>query len=189
MKGFIHDIWWMLLLRGITLLLFGLAAVVWPGLTFVSLAVLFAILILVSGIMNILISIGAITHKRTWFLTFILGIAEIAAGVYLLKNPVLTLATFIATVGITYMIEGIFTIISSFADTIDPGMRLLEVASGILGIIAGFIVIRYPVSGGITFAWILGVYGLIVGTINIASALSLRNFEKEVTTKISKIHA
>ncbi|HAP37955.1 MAG: hypothetical protein US67_C0077G0005 [Candidatus Woesebacteria bacterium GW2011_GWD1_38_10] len=189
MKGFIHDIWWMLLLRGITLLLFGIAAVVWPGMTFVSLAVLFATYILVSGVMNILMSIGAITEKRAWFLTFILGIAEIAIGVYLLKNPVLTMATFVATVGITYMIEGIFAIISAFADTFDPGMRLLEVASGILGIVAGYVVLRYPVSGGLTFTWILGVHGLIVGTICIASALSLHNFEKEVTGKASTTRA
>lgn len=79
MKGFINDIWWMLLLRGLALLLFGIAAVVWPGLTLVTLALYFAVLMLVSGIADMLVAIGAAAHRRSWFVTLMypLGDGEI----------------------------------------------------------------------------------------------------------------
>ncbi len=185
MKGFINDIWWMLLLRGITLLLFGFTAVVWPGLTFVSLAIFFSAYVLVSGMADILIAIGAASHKRAWFITFLLGVIEVGVGTYLLKYPGLALATFIAVAGFTFILQGIFAIIASFIDTQDPGMKILEIASGILGIIAGFIVLQNPVSGGIAFTWVLGVYGIIAGTLSIASALSLRHMTEEVRKVLS----
>jgi uncharacterized membrane protein HdeD (DUF308 family) len=134
--------------------------------------------------MDILVAIGASKHKSAWFVTLLLGILEIGVGVYLLKIPELALTTFIATVGIIFMIQGIFAIIASFVDTSDAGMKVLEVVSGVLGIIAGFVVLRNPISGGIAFAWVLGVYGLIVGTITIASALSIRETWQEIEKAI-----
>jgi len=186
MKGFIKDLWWLLLLQSIALLLFGLVAVVWPGVTLISLGVFFAAYMLVTGVMDILVSIGAITHKRAWFLTLILGVIEIAAGVYVLKTPALALEAFIFAVGITFMIQGIISIIASFIDTVDAGLRVLEVVEGILGIIAGFIVFRNPVGAGIAFTWVLGVYGLIAGTIRIAVALSLRQVANELDAYVGR---
>jgi len=180
MKGFIRDLWWILLLHGIVLLLFGLAMILWPGLTFVSLSLLFSAYVLVSGVINILVAIGAITARRSWFLRLLLGIVEIGVGVYLLKIPGLALSIFVLAVGAIFLLQGIFTIIASIADTRDAGMRILEIVSGILGIIAGFIVLENPVTGGIAFVWVLGVYGLIAGTINISAALSLRHIANEV---------
>ena len=180
MKGFIKDLWWLLLLSGISLLLFGLATVVWPGITLVSLAVFFGVYVLISGVMDILVSIGAIAYKKGWFLTLLLGIVEIAAGVYVLKNPGLALEVLIFAVGITFMVQGILTIIASIVDTTDAGLRVLEVVSGSVGIVTGFIVFRNPVSAGLAFTWVLGVYGLIAGTIRIAAALSLRQTAGEL---------
>jgi uncharacterized membrane protein HdeD (DUF308 family) len=186
MKGFIKDLWWLLLLSGIALLLFGLATVVWPGITLVSLAVFFAVYVLIAGVMDILVSIGSITYKQGWFLTLILGVIEIATGVYVLKNPGLALGVFVLAAGITYMIQGIFTIIASFVDTTDAGLRVLEIVSVILGIAAGFIVFRNPVSAGLAFVWVLGVYGLIAGTIRIAAALSLKQTANELDALVKQ---
>lgn len=185
MKGFVQDIWWLLLLRGIVLLLLGFAAVTWPGATFATLALYLAFYILISGIINILVSIGGITHKSVWFLPLVLGIIEIAAGAYLFKYPLLAASTLIMTVGFLFIVQGIFAIIVSFVDTRDAGMKLLEIISGVLGIVAGLIIIRNPLEGAIVFAWVLGVYGLIAGTINIAAALSVRQMAKEVESTIS----
>jgi uncharacterized membrane protein HdeD (DUF308 family) len=185
MKGFINDIWWILLLRGLGLLLFGVVAVVWPGVTLVSLATYFAILLLVSGIADMLIAIGQATHKQSWFVTLIMGILEVAVGVYFFKNPTLILTTFVGVIGFTFIVQGILSIVASIVGTTDSGVKLLEIITGILGIIAGFVILQNPITGGLAFTWILGVYGIIAGTISIASALSLRQFVGNVEDIIS----
>ncbi len=186
MKGFIKDIWWLLLLQSIALLLFGFITVVWPGKTLVSLATFFAVYMLITGVIDILMSIGGITHRRAWVITLLLGIIEIAAAVYFLKTPGMALEVFVFTVGITFMIQGVFSIIASFIDTTDAGLRILEIIEGILGIVAGLIIFRNPVSAGIAFTWVLGVYGLIAGTMRIAAALSLRQAAGELDELIGQ---
>ena len=54
--------WWLLLIRGIIAVLFGLMAFIWPGLTLVTLILLYAAYALVDGLMAIWVSVTS----RTW---------------------------------------------------------------------------------------------------------------------------
>ncbi len=165
-------LWWMILIRGIALLLLGLLAIAWPGLTLLILAYFFALYVLVAGIINTISGIVSINKRRGWFLSLLLGIIELGVGVYVLRIPGLPLALFIAVIGFTFMVQGILEIIVAFADR-DVGTRVLEIITGILGVIAGFFILRYPLAGGIAFVWVIGIYGLIGGAIRIAIALSV----------------
>lgn len=185
MQRHLHDIWWLFMLRGIVLILFGLVAVLWPGLTLVALATAFAVLLLLSGIADIIAAIRGIAHQSMWFLTMLLGLGELGVGVYLLKNHY-ALATFIALVGLSLVIIGILEIIAAFEPGEDAGRRFLVIIMGALSIIAGFIVLRYPVSSGLAFVWVLGLWGLIAGAVQVAMCLSLRQalIELEAATRV-----
>ena len=174
MSRHLSEIWWMLLLRGIALLLFGVVAVLWPGLTLVAIATAFAVYLLFAGVINIISGIRGEARLSLWWLTLILGLAEIGVGIYLLKNN-LVLATFIAVLGISLIIYGILEIILAFEPGEDPGRRFLVIVAGALSLIAGFIVLRYPASSGVAFAWVLGVWGLVAGAMQVAMALSLHH--------------
>lgn len=181
MKGYESDLWWMNLMGGIALLLFGLLAIVWPGLTFGSLILIFGIYILVAGVINILVSFGSIAHHQAWFLKMILGAVQICAGTYLLKNPQAGLALFVLVAGITFILQGIVAIIAAFVDSSSAGMKVLEVILGVLAIMVGIGVMRNPTVGGVAFVWVLGIYGLIGGCVAIAQALSMHREAKEIS--------
>ncbi len=168
----VKAVWWLVLIQGITLLLFGLLTVAWPGLTFVVLAYLFALFVLTTGVVNTIHGIMGISKRRGWFLSLLLGIVEIAVSIYVLRVPNLTLTTFAAVLGLTFMIQAILAIIVSFVD-ITVESRVLDIIGGVLGIIAGFLILRYPLTGGITYVWVIGIYGLVAGAIRIALALSV----------------
>jgi len=172
-RNHLREVWWLLMLRGLALLLFGLVAVFWPGLTLIALAAAFAAYLLVTGVINIITSIRAQGRRSLWFLTLLLGLAEIGVAIYLLKSG-LVLATFIALIGIVLIVLGILEIIAAFEPGEDPGRRFLLVVGGALALIAGFFVLQYPVSSGLAFVWILGAWGIIAGAIEIAMALSVR---------------
>jgi uncharacterized membrane protein HdeD (DUF308 family) len=174
-----RDIWWLLMLRGIALILFGVVAVVWPGLTLIALATVFAVYLLIGGVVDIIAAIRGIAHRTMWFLTLILGLAEVGVGVYILKNR-LALATFIAVIGISLIVLGILEIIAAFEPGEDAGRRFLVIIAGGLSLIAGFITLRYPVSSGLAFTWVLGVWGLVSGAIQVAMCLSLKSQAHEL---------
>src|SRR5216683_8245783 len=162
------------MLRGIALILFGVVAVVWPGLTLVVLAAAFAVYLLVAGVVDVIAGIRGESRRSMWFLTLILGLAEIGVSVYILKHQ-LVLATFIAVIGLSLVAFGILEVIGAFEPGEDSGRRFLLIIGGLLSLVAGFITLRYPVSSGLAFAWILGVWGLVAGAVQIAMCLSLRS--------------
>ena len=103
-----------------------------------------------------------------WWLVLIEGIALIILGLLMLASPGMTTLILIQFVGIYWLIAGIFKIISIFMDSSAWGWKL---AGGILGIIAGIIVVQHPIWSpfviGATLVIILGVQGLIIGVIGL----------------------
>jgi uncharacterized membrane protein HdeD (DUF308 family) len=172
-QSHLNEVWWLLMLRGLALILFGVIAVIWPGLTLLALATAFAVFLLISGVIDIITGIRAEGKRSLWFLTMLLGLAEIGVAVFLLKTG-LALSTFIALLGFSLIVIGIVEIVAAFEPGEDPGRRFLLIVAGALGLIAGFAVLRYPISSGLAFAWVIGAWGLISGSIQVAMCLSMR---------------
>ena len=177
-KRFIGEYWWILTLRGVLAVLFGIAAVFWPGLTIVTLLYLFAAYILVSGVVDIVHGVGSIFKRTSWFLILILGLIELGVGVYLLRHPHVTFATFILLIGFALIIRGVFEGVGAFSDSLSSTNRVLMIFASIVAILAGILLLFQPASAGVAFVWIVGLYALIVGPILIALSLDLKKISK-----------
>ena len=174
-KKSLQDLWWLFSLRGLALLLFGMLAVIWPGITLYVLALLFAIFLLVQGSLSIISGIRSLANNKTWFLRTVLGFVEVGIGVYLLSSDVaLKVDVFVIYLGLIFLIEGIVELVEAISKNNDNGHRLLNGLAGALAVIAGLILIRYPLSAGITFTWVIGLYGIIAGSLGFVYGLSLR---------------
>jgi uncharacterized membrane protein HdeD (DUF308 family) len=180
----LKHIWWLLLLRGILFLLFGVIAILWPAITFITLAFVFALFVIFSGISNLIHGVMGIQHStKYWFLLIIIGIFEIAVGAYAFNNPLINIAALVLLIGFTFIIRGIFETIAAFEDMYGKSHKILLAIGGVLGIIAGIIVLRYPVVGTLAFTWVLGFYAVITGSILIGIAMTV----KEITDDIQHV--
>ena len=158
--------------EGIVAILFGIAAVFWPGLTVVVLLYLFATFILVVGLINLVDGIfHASSGIGSWFLRIILSVILIGVGIYLLRPPHVTFRTFILLIGFALIFRGIIEIVMAFMEDASIGGRALLVIVGALAAIVGIIILLQPVSAGVAFVWVLGVYALISGPITVAMAM------------------
>ncbi|MDQ5944508.1 MAG: hypothetical protein QG658_576 [Patescibacteria group bacterium] len=172
--------WWILILRGIFAILFGVAMLLWPGITLLTAAVIFALFILVSGVIDIISSIMQIRTNSTWWLTMLLGIVQVAAGAYIAQRPGITLSVLILVIGFVLVVRGLFEFIVAF--DFHGSMRALLIVVGIITAMAGVFVLRHPQTGGIAFAWILGIYGLIAGPVAIAMGIQTKHFQDQLKT-------
>ncbi len=106
-----------------------------------------------------------------WWLVLLEGIALVVLGLLLLTDPAATTVVLIQFLGIYWLVRGIFVIVSMFIDHRQWGWKLF---SGILGIIAGIIILQHPLWSAIlvpaTLVWLLGFFGLIMGAISIFQA-------------------
>jgi uncharacterized membrane protein HdeD (DUF308 family) len=110
------------------------------------------------------------TKRRPWWLTLITGILLVIVGGIMLwgnlADKVDTYMVLVVTLGIFWMIEGIFEIVAIFVDHSMWGWKLFM---GIISIAAGFYILSYPVISAVAlpkiFALVMGIWGLMYGII------------------------
>ncbi len=106
-----------------------------------------------------------------WWLLLVEGIAAIVVGVLLLMNPAKMSVLLVQVLAIYWLIKGIVAIISIFIDSTAWGWKLFI---GIVGIIAGYVLIQHPIGGTLTvavsFTVVLGIQGIIIGIVEIIQA-------------------
>lgn len=164
-----------LTVRGIAAILFGLVALFWPGLTLVTLVYVFSAFIIVSGLIGLVTSITGMRENKWWWLDMLLSAVELGIGVYLVRHITVTLATFLLLIGIVFVVRGVVEIVRAIIEPGDGGRRVLTGIAGIFALLAGLIVLRQPVAGGVAFVWVLGLYALLTGPLLIAIAADARS--------------
>lgn len=171
----VKPMWEALVVRGIAAILFGIAAVFWPGLTLVTLVYIFSIYILVSGLVGIVTGVSHLVKGKNWFLGLILSFAELAVGVYLVRHPGVTFATLVLIIGLILIARGVFEVVMALTEDSLATQKMLVVLGGLLSVGVGIFILLQPAAGGVAFVWVLGLYALITGPIMIALGMDVKN--------------
>jgi uncharacterized membrane protein HdeD (DUF308 family) len=111
------------------------------------------------------------TYSVPWWLVLLQGIAGVIIGLLLLIYPAKTTVFLVQFLGIYWFVSGIFGIVSLFIDSTNWGWKLF---AGLLGIIAGILILNHPLWSTVlvptTLVIILGIEGLIIGVVNLIHA-------------------
>jgi uncharacterized membrane protein HdeD (DUF308 family) len=167
--------WWVLGLRGVIAVLFGLLALFWPGLTLLWLVALFAAYALLGGMVSV---VGAIRNRKSdddWWLLLLLGLVGLGAGVIAVVHPSLTALVLVLVMGANALLSGVLEI--AVAIRLRKVMRgeWLLLLSGIASIVFGILVFLFPEAGALALVWLISAYALICGALLLAMALRLRS--------------
>src|SRR5918912_1056675 len=94
-----------------------------------------------------------------WWLILPEGIAAVIIGIFLLTAPGITLLFLVQVTGFFWLIGGILRIVSIFIDSSSWGWKLV---GGIIGILAGIVVLQHPLWSAIVVpVWIVFLVGLL----------------------------
>jgi uncharacterized membrane protein HdeD (DUF308 family) len=188
---FLSRFWWLLLLRGLLAILFGISAFAWPGLTLVTLVMLFAAFAFVDGIFDVIHAIGHRKEIEHWGLLLIEGLFGIAFGSLAFQSPELT--TLVGGVIVAFYIAA-WAIVTG-AMRIAMAVRLskeiegewLLALSGVVSILFGTIIMARPAVGALAMLYFIAAWAILVGVILIALALKARKFGGKISAAIEKI--
>ena len=164
--------WWVLLLRGILLIIIGLLAFVSPivWVTFVG------IYMLIDGVTMLMSGFSDQPAGQSRWPLVILGVLGLVAGLIILWNPALGAITLTSVIAAWAIIGGILTIISALRLREEIDNEWWLVLSGILAVLFGILVFTNLLAGILTIAWIFGIFAVVVGILSIVLAFRVRDF-------------
>jgi uncharacterized membrane protein HdeD (DUF308 family) len=147
---------------GVIAIILSIYAIVFPGITLVSLVWILAIIFLVVGIERVISGIFVSSGSR-WG-TIGLGILVIILASIALAFPVGTTVALFFFLGFALLFDGIARIIHGFADKTQRGwVRGFYIGVGALAVIFGIMIIVSPFFGAVLAGLIMGIVLLIVG--------------------------
>lgn len=186
MDELISRTWWVLALQGLCALVFGILALLWPGITLLWLVVLFAAYALLSGAAAV---VGAINNRKSeeyWWLLLLLGLVSIAAGVIAVLHPDLTALVLVLLMGANALVSGVLQIVIAIQLRKVIQGEWLMVAAGIVSITFGVLVFLYPGAGALAMVWLISFYAAATGILVLAVAFRVKRLPKTASPRPSR---
>ncbi|MDB5407104.1 MAG: hypothetical protein JWL84_2016 [Rhodospirillales bacterium] len=176
MQGVLVRNWWVLLLRGIFAIVFGLISLLAPGITLEALVLIFAIYAIVDGVFAIIAGVRAAERHERWGGLIVEGILGIVAGAVMFAWPGPTLIFLVIFLGAWAIVTGVALLVAAIRLHRLHGEWLL-IANGILSLLLGVVLFLWPIAGIVVLSWWIGFYALVFGVLLVVLAFRLRRLD------------
>lgn len=171
---------WLLGIRGALAVVFGVLAIVLPGMTVLALALLFGVFAIVTGVEQLVHAIrpspgpsnpvtGFADGTGPRIARAIAGVAAVALGVLAIVWPHITVIVLALTMGVWAVVTGLMDL--WLATRQHGGWSLALI--GAIAIVAGLFVIIRPAAGVLAIAWSIGLYAIVSGILLLVAAYQL----------------
>jgi uncharacterized membrane protein HdeD (DUF308 family) len=166
--------WWLLALRGLLGVIFGIVALVMPVATILALVLLFSAYMLVDGCFALYAAVRAMRRRDSWGMALLQGIASIGTGVLAFLWPGITVVAFVLLLAAWSIVSGCLMLAAARNIEGRYGRGWL-IFGGIVSLLFGFLMILAPLLGAVVLTWWLGAYSLVFGVALIVLAFRLRS--------------
>ena len=167
--------WWLVLLRGIAAIVFGVLAWAWPGATLITLTLFWGAYALVDGIAALWSWWHARGSGKAMWQVVLIGLAGIAAGIFTFISPGITAIALLLLIAIWAVANGIFQIAAAIRLRKEIANEWLLILSGALSVVFGVLMIASPGAGAMAVLWVIGAFAVAYGVLLVLFAFKLKN--------------
>ncbi|MPZ52167.1 MAG: HdeD family acid-resistance protein [Acidimicrobiia bacterium] len=161
--------WWLFLVRGLIAIGFGIAAMVWPGITLLALVVVFGAYTLADGVLDLLLAVGLRGRgegdlsggSRIWL--GILGLLGIGAGLITFFWPGITAVVLLWIIAWWAIVRGVLELLASWRHRKVLTNEWAWVLNGLLSIALGIVLIAQPGTGALALVLWVGIFAIAWG--------------------------
>jgi uncharacterized membrane protein HdeD (DUF308 family) len=174
--------WWLFALRGVSAVIFGVLALLWPGVTLLVLVLFIGAYLLLDGLLT---GVGALRHRdsnRRGWLVLLGSLASIVIGIVTFVWPGLTAVALLYLVTAWAVITGVLEITAAVQLRKDIANEWVLGLAGLASIALGVVLYLWPGAGLLSLVWLVGSYAILFGVLLIMLGFRLRDRSAFVST-------
>jgi uncharacterized membrane protein HdeD (DUF308 family) len=162
-----------LILIGVLAVIIGIVAIAWPGVTILSLVILFSVYAFVDAGLQ---TMRAFSSRSAGPVLghLLLALIDVAAGLFALAWPAPTAYVLVIVVAAWALAGGVAEIGAGFQIGERAGTRALFILAGLVSVLFGVLLFARPGVGAVTLALLFGLYALIYGFSQITAGFQVR---------------
>jgi uncharacterized membrane protein HdeD (DUF308 family) len=172
--------WWLVVLRGIAAVVFGVLALVWPDVSLWALVVVFGAYALVDGVFAVFAAFGPLAEGRRGWLA-LQGVAGIVVGAITFIWPSVTALALLYLIAAWAVVTGVLQLVAAIRLRRELRGEWLMALGGALSVLAGILLAVWPTSGALALVLLIGAYAVVFGIVLIALGLRLRRMTGPAT--------
>lgn len=165
--------WWAILLRGVLAILFGVLAFMWPGITLLTLILLYGGFAFADGVLSLIAAVRGGSPMPRWWLV-VVGLMGLAVGVLTVFLPVVTGFVLLMFIAAWAVVTGVMQVYGAIKLRHEIDGEWWLIASGVLSILFGAMLVVWPGAGALAMVLVIGTFAIIYGALMIGFALRLR---------------
>jgi uncharacterized membrane protein HdeD (DUF308 family) len=166
--------WWLLVLRGVFAVAFGILAFVKPDITLAALVLVFGAYALINGLFTLGVTLRAPQGMPGKGMLVLLGLLGVAAGVLTFVYPGITALSLLIVIAWWAILTGIFEIAASVKLRKELTNEWVLILSGALSVAFGILLIAKPNAGALSIIWLIGIYAVLYGILLLTLAFRLK---------------
>jgi len=177
--------WWMILLRGVVAVIFGIMIFTSPGLSLLSLVFLFGGYAFIDGVGNVVTAIAGRDEQENWWVLLLAGLAGVGVGLLTFFRPGVTALVLLFYIAIWAITTGVLQIVAAIRLRKIIEGELWMVLGGVASVLFGILLVANPGGGALTVLWLIGAYAVAIGAITIILAFRARRFVRSVGSAVA----
>lgn len=167
--------WWAVAVRGAAALIFGVMALVWPGITVLVLVALFGAYALVDGALALgTASFGRARSgaSRAWLA--VEGLAGLGIGILTFVWPGVTTLVLLWLIAAWAVATGVFEVVAAIRLRRELRGEWMLALSGMISVLFGILLMVWPAAGALAVTVLIGLYAIVFGVVLLALSFRLR---------------
>jgi uncharacterized membrane protein HdeD (DUF308 family) len=176
----LHDLpglsahWGWLIARGLAAIVFGILAFAMPGLTVLTLAIVWGAYAIVDGVFAMSYGFRGKGTRRWAYV--VIGLIGVIAGLVAFFWPNETALVLVLIIGFWMLGIGIFEIVYAIQFRRAIAHPWAVGISGLLSALVGLFIIVFPGAGALSLIWVIAAYAILYGILMIVAAFQLRRW-------------
>ena len=177
--------WWVVALRGLAAIIFGILAFIWPGITLGVLILFYGAYAIVDGALALYAAIRS-RGQPVWAL-LLEGMLGIGAGLVAFFWPAITALVLLYVIAAWAILTGVMEVIAAVRLRQAITNEWALILSGVLSVVFGLLLVIQPGTGALTLVWLIGLYAVLFGVGLLAFAWRLRGLLEHMPAVSSQV--